>query len=224
MPLSVTVPERAFEPLRSVARASKKSQKDLHEALEGTEQLRSPSDLIKLLRSSIAPAVDDERAGALVSELFSIAQLLDHHEHTPQSASSAIAQFEGLELAAAERASLSSILEVLLSSRAFTGLASAAAVYAEHDRLFFGARVYVDARPVFDMQTESPFGSILTRKLRVAYFENGRPHEIEIALEEDNVATLRRALERGEVEAAAAKQLLSNAGLVEYSFEDPTEE
>jgi hypothetical protein len=219
MPHKVSVPERAFESLRRLAALDEDSQSSLAHALLGVESFTSSSAFVAFLREQLPDIWTSEDLAKLASELLSMSMLLEAHEQTVESAAEAIARADGLELLGEQQDALRVVLELFLSTRAVTNLASAASVYAEHDRLFVDAKLYVDARPVFSLGERDHVGAVLSTILRLNYFSNGSMKEFELALESDNVATLLKALERAQKESQDWADLFMGAGKAVYRFD-----
>lgn len=215
----VVVPDRAFPVLRKLSQLEESDQGKLGDALLEKSGFDSPSVLADFLRGLLPDAWTESELARLVSEIFSISNLLEAHEQTVESAASAVAATEGLEISQEARDGLRTVLEFLLSSHAITNLSNAASVYAEHDRLWVDGNLYVDARPVFSLVERETVGAVLTTKLRISYFSNGSVKEFEVALESDNVSALLKALERSQTESAKWSELLESAGKTVFRFD-----
>jgi hypothetical protein len=85
-------------------------------------------------------------------------------------------------------------------------------------RYVVDCRIITDLRPIFpeaagpDGQLE-PSAAMVTHSLRIEYIENGDEKAFVVALDSEDIATLRKALDRAESKAAALGRLTENAGL-----------
>ena len=102
--------------------------------------------------------------------------------------------------------SLLSIESIALSARA-------ADIQHDYERVFASARIVSDIRSVFGTSTVEPVGAMIVHNLQITYFEESRIREVFFALDNADVATLRRALDRADLKTAQLEQVISKAGL-----------
>jgi hypothetical protein len=91
-----------------------------------------------------------------------------------------------------------------------------------HQNILRSSRVITDVRPVFDATGESVVQSILTHSLVLDYSDSTTNHSIYLTLDAADLGKLRRACERAERKALAAKKAFEGGGLaLIVAGEDP---
>jgi hypothetical protein len=84
----------------------------------------------------------------------------------------------------------------------------------EHERTVYALRILTDARPIFGDSAEAPPEAIeIMHMLKIA-FHRGSQHEEEFfALDELDLAELRRVVERAELKARSLRAALKRTGM-----------
>lgn len=118
-----------------------------------------------------------------------------------QTSPSAIEQFE-------ER------LTRFMSIASFARAAKGDTLLYEHERTVFDWRILTDARPVFgDNVEEPPEAFEITHTLKIAFHRGGSHEEEYFALDEIDLAELRRVVERAESKATSLRAALKKSGM-----------
>ena len=121
---------------------------------------------------------------------------------------------QNLALAEADRARFVQNMHKLLGVEALSFLAKANALQAEHERLFHDAKILTDLRPVFHAPDDPPVDMIVEYTLKVVFHDGSRRHrEIFMAMDENDISRLKKAIERAEKKAASLKALLNSKNL-----------
>jgi hypothetical protein len=82
------------------------------------------------------------------------------------------------------------------------------------ERLFCEARVLTDIRPVFgDKPGDAPTAMVIIHTLKIVFHEALTHEEFYVALDAEDIASLKRTLERAEEKARSLKALLDTNGL-----------
>ena len=102
--------------------------------------------------------------------------------------------------------SLLCIEPLVLSARAFD-------VQHEYEKLFASARILTDVRPVLRTPGVEPVGAIIVHNLKITYFEGGAYKQIFIALDNGDLSTLRKVLDRAELKTAGVEGIINKTGL-----------
>lgn len=98
----------------------------------------------------------------------------------------------------------------LLEIPALTLQAKAQDLLLEYERLFFGARILTDIRPVFPSESvEHPGGFVLTHNLKITYGEAAQQKDFFVSLSGDDLRTLLDVAERAQAKAEALRTFLS---------------
>jgi len=104
-------------------------------------------------------------------------------------------------------------LSVLLALDSL-GLASKAAeLQYEHERVYDRARILTDIRAVFGDATEEVRGAVITHELRISYVQGSEALEIYLALDEEDLGDLKKAIERALGKTRTLEGLLERAGV-----------
>jgi hypothetical protein len=101
----------------------------------------------------------------------------------------------------------------LLSVESLELSARAAEIQHDYERVFASARIVSDIRSVFGTSTIQPVGAMILHNLKITYFEEGRIREAFFALDNADIANLRKVLDRAELKTAQLEQVISKAGL-----------
>jgi hypothetical protein len=119
-----------------------------------------------------------------------------------------------LALTDAERNRFVQNMHKLLDVDGLSFLAKAHALQTEHERLFHDAKILTDLRPVFHAPDEPPVDMILEYTLKIVFHDGSRRHrEIFMAMDEGDIARLKKAIERAEKKAASLKALMNSKNL-----------
>jgi hypothetical protein len=79
----------------------------------------------------------------------------------------------------------------------------------EHERTFCTARIFTDARPVFeDDSVGRPELAVIFHMLKMSYHEGGRVKDIYISLDENDLDELRKVIKRAEVKSKVLREAL----------------
>jgi hypothetical protein len=80
----------------------------------------------------------------------------------------------------------------------------------EHERIVHGLRILTDARPIFGIDVEKPPEAIaIGHMLKLAYHRGGRVEEEFFALDEEDLQTLKKAVQRAELKAISLRSMLA---------------
>jgi hypothetical protein len=86
----------------------------------------------------------------------------------------------------------------------------------EFERTFCDARIISDVRPVFSKPEERPITALVTHSLKIEFHgPEGRHDEFYIVLDDDDLAKLKKLIERATVKSASLKALLRESGTPE---------
>ena len=103
-------------------------------------------------------------------------------------------------------------VSALLSAEVLLVLARASALQHSHDHVFMSARVVSDVRSVFDQDGDKIQGSMIIHNMNMTYFQEGERKEFFVAMDNDDIAKLRKVLDRTEAKTAALQELIEKSG------------
>jgi hypothetical protein len=104
---------------------------------------------------------------------------------------------------------LTALLEVdslVVSAKAFD-------LQHEYEKLFMAARIVTDTRTAFNQAGTEAVGMMIVHNLNIKYSENGQFKEVFIAMDDADLARLRRVLDRAETKTAVLEKLLEKTGV-----------
>jgi len=85
---------------------------------------------------------------------------------------------------------------------------------AEHERTLHGLRILTDARPIFGNDVQKPPDAIaIGHMLKLTFHRGGRLEEEFFALDEDDLRSLKEAVQRAEVKANSLRAALAKSQL-----------
>ena len=211
----LTVPERhvaGFEAIRDMSVDDFSLVLGLLNAVEPTASRRV---LDESLQNEIHVAVSE--TSALLDAITGLAT----HSHFSQSSVAAIAKrvASSPQLQLGDDAEdLASRIERLLTCDAIRVYSKASAVGTSHERIFATAQILTDLRPVFrDDETSypQPEGALLTHTLSLHYISSDGTHDnFFVVLDDDDIETMRKSLDRAMNKAASMRQLILESGLL----------
>ncbi len=179
----------------------------LHALVSGLERSPRGASSVQGLTPDEAEAIQE-----VVIELYRVREFLDMEvpEFTSGIAASLqeVGAFPDTELPPFEQrlAKLLTIESVSLASKA-------ASLKAEYERRFCSARMLTDARPIYGVDpSKPPAAGMIMHTLRISYHDDTSAiREFYVALDNDDVATLRTILDRADVKAKSLGSVLAAA-------------
>lgn len=103
-------------------------------------------------------------------------------------------------------------LASLLSVEAMALSARATDIQHDYERVFASVRIVSDIRLVFGPSVE-PAGAMIVHNLKVTYFAEGRIREAFFALDNADLSSLRKVLERAELKTTQLEDVIKKADL-----------
>ena len=166
----------------------------------------SPFGTVRELQTWLASEVKSVPSNdirKILSSISSLSKLLSTPKWTPKNLATALdeAARNGIEnFKVAEGADFKERIVTLLSLDALHLIeAKAKELLQEAQRLLLDARILTDIRPVFGEDIgENPTAFILTHTLKLHYHEGGEHREFFVALDEQDIASLKRMSERAQ--------------------------
>lgn len=118
--------------------------------------------------------------------------------------------------------SLAERIEATLGSAAILHRAKAYLLQLEHDRVYLGARVITQLRPIFDDDaTQGPRGAIMTHVLRVDTFARGqRGESFYFGMDDDDLDELKAVVDRAIDKRGSTRAYVPKVGLIDYALGD----
>ncbi len=105
-------------------------------------------------------------------------------------------------------------LHRVLSIESLTVSAKAVTLLTDHERTLVSIRILSDVRHVFQSDAEKePYGAVIYHMLKLSYHEGREHKEFFVALDGDDLASLRLALDRADAKTATLKRKLALADI-----------
>jgi hypothetical protein len=104
-------------------------------------------------------------------------------------------------------------LKALLDIHAISISARAFDVQHEYERVFHSARIVTDVRPLFDASGTNATGAMIVHNLKISYVQNAQQKAVMFALDDADLAELKKLLERAEMKSDVLAKLISKAGV-----------
>jgi hypothetical protein len=205
MAIPVSVVRRYEEDVLKIDEMSDAAVQQLITALESAPLTIDPNTIA----SELAPKVEGiskEYLSELLPPLLSLCTIRDQFE----SSSAEVAETLSRNKEGADRSHFEGRLKALLEARALNIVAKAGALMIEQPRFMRRARILTDIRPVFGTTTdESPIAAVVVHTLRLSYFENNETKEFFVALDGQDLRTLRDQLNRASSKATSLKEVIN---------------
>lgn len=108
-----------------------------------------------------------------------------------------------------------SALERILSCEESLGTTSKAlSVMVQHGRIFKGAQILTDIRPVFHSDPKkTPAATVLVHTLKIDFLENGEPKSYFVALDSRDLDILQGVLDRARAKQITLKKVIEETGI-----------
>ncbi len=123
----------------------------------------------------------------------------------------AMNEVDELKLTEERRASFKERMIRLLGIESLGTFAKAKDLQAENERTFCDARILTDLRPVFGKSIQDgPKGLVIVHLLKLGYHQDQGEHEsFFVALDAEDLNTLKAVIERAEIKAEVIKSKIS---------------
>jgi hypothetical protein len=222
MPAKLNIPERYRGPLSSIRSLS---EQDVHEIRAVLDQVVSPSDrksdsehelpsdpsaaIIAVRKASSRTGIANfTKILEVLVTLYEIKSQRDISvEEFVDDVCDAMESLDNPEqhLAHSDRPDFAGKLLTLLNAEVFALVAKAHDLVTENERTFCHARILTDLRPIFGSVVEDgPRAAIVMHTLKLAFHQQGSNDdhgEFYVALDADDLQTLRKLIDRAEAKA-----------------------
>ncbi|MCL5097631.1 MAG: hypothetical protein M1608_08905 [Candidatus Omnitrophica bacterium] len=125
-----------------------------------------------------------------------------------------IPTLESLKTVSEHREKFLHRLLILLSFEKSLGVTSKTFdVMTERERILCESRILTDIRPVFGKPSDRPTAAIIVHNLKIIYHQDGEHHEFYVALDGEDIRTLKGVLERAEKKEQSLQSLMGETGV-----------
>jgi hypothetical protein len=107
------------------------------------------------------------------------------------------------------------LVAALSLERSVGTAAKAGPVLTEHERIFAGARIMTDLRPIYHLNvSEKPDAAVIIHMLKITQRDNSGNHSDEyFALDSNDIAAMKKLIERAEKKEKTLKGIMENSGV-----------
>ena len=191
-------------------------------ALENSPMVGGLKELASAVLQQV-PSLKRNDIELILRSLFSLSVFLADEE-TPlsenlSSLSSAMQATGNTDLALSEdeKVEFERRLDRLLRINAVSVAAKVQRLRLDYSNIFEDAKILTDVRPIFDKPENRPIGCAIAHVLRITYHEGGGHKEFYVALDADDIQSVKKVLERAEAKASSLKSVLQAAALPDLS-------
>lgn len=124
---------------------------------------------------------------------------------------------QGLAVSDSGKSALAAKLASLLGLSTLERASKIEQLKADHQTIFYDAKILTDLRPIFDKPQEPPVGAVVTHTLKIICHESGEHKELYFALDAEDVLTLKKIAERAADKMSSLKQVLKSANIPDLS-------
>jgi len=151
--------------------------------------------------------------------LFSLLSLHFAHDWPTDGIAMRVARDQALGLEPEQQPGFEQWLTRVLSSRTITRLAKAFDIAIDYQFLFHVARILTDIRPVFADSPDDLLGAVVTHTLKIDFYTREGHDELYVAMNDDDLAELERAVQRAKVKGESLRKVLKDAGLAQMDVD-----
>ena len=207
------VPERFKPALERIAALDDPDIESIQQALASAAPALNIQSIIEHVKGSLSKAIPD---------IESIIQTLSSMNNARASTDIPVEQFVrdiipprmvAREEKAFDRAAFERKLISLLSVESLILSAKASDVQHEYERLFISARIMTDVRTVFSQAGTEAVGTMIVHNLTIRYSQEGEFKELFIAMDDADIAKLRKVLDRADTKTAILEGLIKKTDI-----------
>jgi hypothetical protein len=228
----LNIPERYRTGVSAIRKLDKESVRAVRAALDRTLEATPPggADGVEIPRDPRGMAVTAVRSvpGVDRTELRSIAEALAGLYAAKAVQDVSVEEFadkvcdameslasDELRLSQSEHGQFRENLIELLSADVFTIVSKVQDLATEDEHTFCQARIVTDLRPVFGTRVEDgPRAMVVVHLLKLAYHQGSEAHhQFYVALDEKDLQSLKKVIERAESKAKTLRSVIGNVRL-----------
>jgi len=209
------IPEDDYSSILTLARLNGQQLESLAKAIEQTKPDTSADFVAQVAQKS---GIDEKEAKGILEILLTLYSIRDGRsislDEFVDDVCSSVFSIEELKLSDAEKDRFASGIKLLLTFDATLGVvAKAQNLAVEYDKVFCGARIMSDIRPLFAGSPGDTAGALIIHSLNISYHEGRSYKEFYVALDCDELEDLKQVIERAEKKAVSLKRLLKNSSI-----------
>ena len=225
MPI-LRIPKEVYPGFESILRLDDDSANQIIASLSAAKFSPKPARVIAEMKAIVTslPSEEVELIGMVIASLYGVCNQAE--QSLGEFANELIGVVERTDELQKpeqwERERAANFFERALSTEGALSVAvKAFGVLSDHAHVFSEARVLTDLRPIFGSEASStPTSVVIVHNLKIVYQEGEDQKEFFVALDTNDLHTLRTVLERAETKTTSIKPVLKKAALHYLDVED----
>ncbi|MFN0165783.1 MAG: hypothetical protein ACKV22_05065 [Bryobacteraceae bacterium] len=218
MPL--LIPRPYASPVAKIVKLSDEAVEELIRALAAAPISRDARDATASIAQAV-PSIPLEDLGSIVDALYALYRVMEFSDsQMPVFLSDlveGIRRISPSDIAGAKLDDFGGLrqrFERLLSIGRLKALSKAFRLQREGERLYCGAKILSDIRPVFEGDGSTrPDHAVITHTLKIEYHEGEEHREFLVVLDNEDLVALRGVIERATLKDATLRKLLKESNL-----------
>lgn len=211
----INIPRSEYEVLRQIADLPQDSFSEFVNALRSAE----PKDLD--LSGQLSKKITRIKPTDLKSfsrTIFALYRLREANERTPEDLARDVQEAierdkpQGFSAEFVSRL-VARLSEILSIGGCVAMTAKATDVIGEQERIFCGARILSDMRPVFPDSPGSISAAVITHMLKISFHKSGDHRDFYVMLTPGELKTLKKVIERAEKKSESLKLFIEKSGV-----------
>jgi hypothetical protein len=213
----INIPRSEYGVLRDLSELSETSFSELLNGLRDVEPNINQLGVAGLLSTKVR-SINPSSLKTLLRTVFSLYQMMDAKGRTAQEIAGdvkeAIEREKPKTFPIDKGGILAERMQQLLSIGGMVAItAKAISVMLEQERIFCGAMILSDIRPVFGASPDSASAALLTHTLNISFHQCGEHKEFYVALTTSELQTLKKAVDQAERESEGLKNFVQRSGV-----------
>jgi hypothetical protein len=210
------IPQTARLPLVRLVNASQADFETLVEGLRSEKPLLARRELTRRLLERTTD-LDEDDIKEFLDVTLSLATLRVDRNVTAEQLAEEISTATDLQIPDEARPELRNRLTTILKVPSVQQLSKAADLLSRDERVFHQARLTTDMRPIFEEDpSKVPSGAVVVHKLTIEFHTAAGVEEWQVALDENDLSSLRGIVNRAALKGQALHQFMENAHLMGY--------
>jgi hypothetical protein len=213
----INIPRSEYGVLRDIAELPDASFSEFLRGLVEIEPEISQLEFSGLLSKKV-PSINTADLKKFLRTIFALYRLMDTKERTAHNLSEDIREaIEREKPQAFPMAKIEVLVQRIQELLGVGGLVATAAkavsLILEQERIFCGARIFSDVRPVFAESPDSISAALVLHSLNISFHQDDEHKEIFVTLTTSELQTLKKAVERAEKKYESLKTFIQKTGV-----------
>jgi hypothetical protein len=220
----MSVPKEVLAGLKIVADLNPSARKAIIDTLRSESASLNPLQAADALAANV-DGLDKSKARSVLDSVIALEFARASNDVSVSRLVGDVIGSLGLDLDQSNRDDLSSWLTESLGIDALLLSAKGISVMQDNEKSFLAARIITNIRPVYkedlsEMPKTPPSAAVVVHTLKLAYRESGDYKEFFVTLDADDIATLKKVLDRAEAKFGTLKSLLESAKVAHLGAND----